>query len=124
MASLDNKVFDSGLSVISDDGNKFVVCSQEPLTFTEANVTYKLGTKLTPTIAAPSDRTGGGREVIMSSFTNGTVDATGIATHYAILDTVNSLLLAAQSLTDQQALTSGNVLQLNAAVSVGIPDPA
>ena len=124
MAALDNKVFDEGLSVISDDGNKFVVCSQEPTTFTEADVTYALGNKTTPTIAAPSDRTGGGREVILSSFTDGTVTATGTATHYAILDTVNSLLLATQSLTASQALTSGNDLQLTADVSIAIPDPA
>jgi hypothetical protein len=123
MATLNDRVFDNGLTVLDTEANKILVTSQEATTFTEANVTYALGNSTSLSIAAPSDRSGGGREVVVAAITDGSVTGTGTATHYAIVDTVNSRLLATSTLTASQAVTSGNTFTLSS-VSIGIPDPA
>tara|TARA_E500000318_G_C3405442_1_gene151445 strand:- start:77 stop:448 length:372 start_codon:yes stop_codon:yes gene_type:complete len=123
MATLNNRVFDSGLSVLDTEANKIVITSQEATTFTNANATYALGNSTSLSIAAPSDRSGGGREVVVAAITDGSVTATGTATHYAIIDTTNSRLLATSTLSASQAVTSGNTFTL-ASFTIGIPDPA
>jgi|TARA_R110000782_G_scaffold240000_1_gene326408 hypothetical protein len=123
MAILDNRVFDNGLTVLDTEANKILVTSQQASTYTEANATYALGNSSSLTIAAPSDRSGGGREVVVAAITDGSVTGTGTATHYAIVDTANTRLLAAGSLSASQAVTTGNSFSLTS-VSIGIPDPA
>lgn len=123
MASLDNRVFDNGLSVLDTEANKILITSQEPTTYTEANSTYALGNSTSLSIGAPQDRSGGGREVVVAAITDGSVTASDTATHYAIVDTVNSRLLATGSLSATQVVTSGNTFALSS-VTIGIPDPA
>jgi len=123
MASLDNRVFDNGLSVLDTEANKIIITSQEPTTYTEANSTYALGNSTSLSIGAPQDRSGGGREVVVAAITDGSVTASDTATHYAIVDTVNSRLLATGSLSATQVVTSGNTFTLSS-VTIGIPDPA
>ena len=123
MATLNDRVFDSGLSVLDTEANKIVVTSQEATTYTEANATYALGNSTSLSIAAPADRSGGGREVTVAAITDGSITGTGTATHYAIVDTVNSRLLATSTLSASQSVTSGNTFTL-ASFTIGIPDPA
>ena len=123
MAMLGDRVLDNGLTVLDTEANSLHICSQEPTTYTEATSTYSLGNKSSPTIGAPADRTGGGREVTVSAITDGSVTATGTASHFAIVDTVNSRLLAAQALDSSQSVTSGNTFTLTS-LTIGIPDPA
>tara|TARA_R110000824_G_scaffold146565_1_gene315393 strand:- start:2380 stop:2751 length:372 start_codon:yes stop_codon:yes gene_type:complete len=123
MATLNDRVFDNGLSILDAEANKIAITSQEAATYIEANATFALGDSTTLSIAAPSDRTGGGRKVTVAAITDGAVTGTGTATHFAILDTVNSRLLATGSLTASQAVTSGNTFTLST-VDIGIPDPA
>lgn len=123
MAFLNDRVFDNGLTVLDTEANKITITSQEVTTYTEGNATYALGSSTSLSISAPSDRTGGGRKVTVSAISDGSVTATGTATHYAILDTVNSRLLATGSLTSSQAVTSGNSFTLSS-FDIGIPDPA
>jgi len=123
MATLNNRVFDNGLTVLDTEANKILVTSQEATTYTEANATYALGNSTSLSISAPADRTGGGREVTVSAISDGAVTGTGTVTHYALVDTSNSRLLATGSLTASQAVTSGNTFTLGA-FTVGIPDPA
>lgn len=123
MATLNDRVFDNGLTVLDTEANKITITSQEVTTYTEGNSTYALGNSTSISISAPADRTGGGRKVTVSAITGGSVTATGTATHYAILDTVNSRLLATGSLTASQAVTSGNTFTLST-FDIGIPDPA
>lgn len=123
MATLDNHVFDNGLTVLTTEANKLLITSQEAATYTEANVTYALGNTTTLSIAAPSDRSGGGREVIASAISDGSVTGNGTATHYAVVDTSNSRLLATGSLTASQVVASGNTFSLGS-FTIGIPDPA
>ena len=123
MAFLNDRVFDNGLTVLDTEANKILITSAEPATYTEANATYALGDSTSLSIGAPQDRSGGGREVVVAAITDGSVTATGTATHYAIVDTVNSRLLAAGSLAASQVVTSGNTFTLTS-VAIGIPDPA
>lgn len=123
MATLNNRVFDNGLTTLDTEANKVLVTSQEAGTYAEANSTYALGNSTSLSIGAPADRSGGGRKVAVASITDGSVTATGTATHYALVDTNNSRLLATGSLTASQAVTSGNTFTL-ATFDIGIPDPA
>ena len=127
MATLNDRVYDNGLTVLSTEADKIFITSQEATTYTEANATYALGDSTSLSIAAPSDRTGGGREVVVAAITGGGVTGTGTATHYAIVDSTvtngGPRLLATGSLTASQAVTSGNSFTLSS-VAIGIPDPA
>ena len=106
MATLNNRVFDEGLSVLDLEANQIHVTSQEATSYAEAITTYTLGDSSSLSIGAPQDRTGGGREVVVA----------------AIVDTTNSRLLATSTLTASQAVTNGNTFTLSA-VAIGIPDP-
>ena len=123
MATLNDRVFDNGLTVLDTEANKIVITSQEATTYTEANTTYALGNSTSLSIAAPTDRSGGGRKVVVASITDGSVTATGTATHFALVDTGNTRLLATGSLSASQSVTSGNTFTL-ASLDIGIPDPA
>jgi len=122
MATLDNRVFDNGLTVLDTEANKILITSQEATDYTDANTTSALGNSTSLSVAAPSDRTGGGREVVVAAISDGSVTATGTATHYAIVDTANSRLLATGSLTTSQSVASGNTFSLGS-FTIGIPDP-
>lgn len=123
MATLNDRVFDNGLTVLDTEANAIHITSQEATDYTDATSTSTLGNSTSLSIGAPQDRTGGGREVVAAAITDGSVTGTGTATHYAIVDTVNSRLLATGALTSSQAVTSGNTFSLSS-FTVGIPDPA
>ena len=122
MSFLNDRVFDNGLTTLDTEANKITITSAEATTYTEGNATFALGDSTSLSIAAPSDRTGGGRKVTVAAITDGSVTGNGTATHYAILDTVNSRLLATGSLTASQVVTSGNSFTLST-FDIGIPDP-
>ena len=123
MATLNDRVFDNGLTVLDTEANAIYITSQEATDYTDATSTSALGNSTSLSIGAPQNRSGGGREVVVAAITDGSVTGTGTATHYAIVDTGNSRLLATGSLTASQAVTSGNTFTLSS-VSIGIPDPA
>jgi len=123
MATLNDRVFDNGLTVLDTEANRIDICSTEPATYAEATSTYTLGNSTSLSIGAPADRSGGGREVTVAAISDGSVTATGTAAYYAIVDTLNSRLLATGSLSASQAVTSGNTFTLTS-VTIGIPDPA
>lgn len=123
MASLNDRVLDNGLTVLDTEATAIYLNSQEPTTYTEATATYALGNSTSLEIGTPADRSGGGREVTVLAITDGSVTTTGTASHYSIVDTVNSRLLATGDLTASQPVTSGNTFSL-ASFTIGIPDPA
>jgi len=123
MATLGNRVFDNGLTVLDTEANAIHVTSQEATSYAEATSTYTLGNSTSLSIAAPADRTGGGRKVAVAAISDGSITATGTATHYAIVDTSNSRLLATAALTASQSVTNGNTFTL-ATFDIGIPDPS
>jgi hypothetical protein len=111
---------DLALTAMDNNINSLVICSAMPATFEEAGTTYKLGTKATPTVSAPQAASPDGRKITVSAITDGTVSANGTATHFALLDTINSRLVAAQALSASQVVSSGNTFTLSA-VDIRIP---
>jgi hypothetical protein len=123
MAFLNDRVFDEGLSTLDTEANAIHVTSQEATSYAEATSTYTLGNSTSLSIGAPADRTGGGRKVTVAAITDGSITADGTATHYAIVDTANSRLLATAALTASQSVTNGNTFTL-ATFDIGVPDPS
>jgi len=123
VATLNDRVFDNGLTVLDTEANAVHITSQEATSYADATSTSTLGNSTTLSIGAPQNRAGGGREVVVAAITDGSVTGTGTATHYALVDTTNSRLLVTGSLTASQALTTGNTFTLGS-FTVGIPDPA
>ena len=123
MASLADRVFDNGLTVLDTEANRIDITSQEVTTYAEATSTYTLGNSTSLSVGAPADRTGGGRQVTVAAISDGSVTGDGTATHYSIVDTVNSRLLATGSLSASQVVSNGNTFTLGS-FTVGIPDPA
>lgn len=110
MPYMHDDTYDAGLNVIKNNATTLYICSQEPTTLAEATTTYKLGTKSSPSIAAPSDKAGGGRECVVSAITDGTVNTGGTGTHWALVD--GTRLLATNALSASQVLTAGNPFTL------------
>ena len=111
MAFLADRVYDNGLSVLDTEANAIHICSLEPVTYASATSTHTLGNASGgsyPGIGAPAAGSPDGRQVTIAAIVTGSVTATGTATHFAIVDTVNSRLLATGALTASQAVTSGN----------------
>ncbi|BAQ90236.1 putative metalloprotease [uncultured Mediterranean phage uvMED] len=123
MATLADRVYDNGLTILDTEASRLDICSQEPTTYAEATSTHSLGNATSISISAPADRTGGGRKVTLSAVSGGAVSATGTATHFALTDVSNTRLLATGSLTASQAVTLGNSFATTA-LDIGIPDPA
>lgn len=119
---LGDNVFDDGLQYIIDNCENLYVCSSQPTTFTEASVTYKLGTKATPSISGPSAGTVSGRKVTIAPFSDGVVDAAGNAAWFALTDDSLSILLVSGNLASVQALVTGSPFSLTA-IEVELPAP-
>lgn len=117
---LDNDIYDNGLNTLTNATKTLHITSQQVTTF--ANVaTYTLGNKVSPSVGAPADHTTG-RKVTAAAITGGSVTGTGTASHYCIVDTVNSKVLASQVLGSSQSVTSGNTFSL-ASFDIALPAP-
>ena len=123
MATLADRVYDNGLTVLDTEANRIDITSQEATTYTEATSTYTLGNSKSLAFGAPQDGDTSGRKVTAAAITDGVVTGSGTATHFAIVDVSASRLLATGSLTTSQGVTSGNTFTI-AAFDVEIPDPA
>jgi hypothetical protein len=120
MPLIADAALDAALAVVADS-DALYICNAEPTTFTQATSTFALGTKATPTIGAAADRSPTGRRRTVAAITDGTVTASGTATHWALTKASGSLLRATGPLTTSQVVTSGNPFTLGA-FDVGIAD--
>lgn len=123
MPTLNDRVFDNGLTVLDTEANRVDICSQEPTTYAAATSTYTLGNTTSISISAPTDGDTSGRKVTLAAISGASVSGTGTATHYAISDTSNTRLLVTGSLSASQSVTSGNTFSLNA-VDIELNDPS
>ena len=121
MAYLNDYVLDLALAYLDTNGNQLNICSSEPTNYTEAVTTNSLGVKTSLSIGAPADRTPNGRKVTVASFTDGSVTVNGTATHWSIVDTGATRLIAAGLLSGSQVVTSGNTFSLGA-FDIGLAD--
>lgn len=91
------------------------------VTFAEASNTKKLGVKASPTVSAAADDTTVGRKITISAITDGTVSASGDATHVSLCTA--DALICSYPLNALAAVTSGSTFTLTEH-SVKLPDPA
>lgn len=123
MATIADRVLDSGLNILTNEATRVDITSQEATSYAEATSTYTLGNTTSISISAPADRTGGGRKVTLSAISGASVTGTGNAQFYAITDVSNTRLLATGAITTPQQVASGNTFSLQA-LDIGIPDPS
>lgn len=114
-------VLDNGLQYIEDHCDEVHICSALPTTYAEAQTTYDLGVKTSPSFTGPANGDASGRKMTVDAIADGAVSATDTATHWALVYTGNSELLAAGPLDSSQAVTSGNGFTLTA-FDVELPD--
>ena len=119
MPKLHNDVFDAALNEINDNATVLHICSSEPANYAAVSGA-SLGTKTLPGFTGPADGDTSGRKLTVNEITDGSVNATGTATHWAIVD--GSRLLAAGALNSSTSVSSGNTFTL-AAFDIEIHDP-
>jgi len=124
MAYINDEVFDQGLDYADTNGTRIDICSQEPVTYSEATTagTYSLGNKTGLNTGVTENGATDGRRVIVPAITDGSVTNTATATHWALTDG-SAVLIATGALSSSQAVTSGNTFTLDA-ISITIRDAA
>lgn len=127
MVFLNDRVLDFGLNVLDTEADRFDICSAEPATYTAATSTNTLGNKdhgaSGSAFGSPVNGDTSGRKVASTAVTDGSVTGTGTASHWAVSEVGNTRLLAAQTLSSSQAVTSGNTWAM-ASLDIELPDPS
>ena len=123
MPFIHDDVLDGALNVLDAAIENLYITSQEATDYTGAQTTYKLGTKATPATTGPAAGDVSGRKLTVDAITDGTVDATGTASHWALCDNSATLLLAAGPLDAPLGVTITNTFTLTA-FDIEFPDPA
>ena len=105
--------------------NLQVILTAEPTTFVEANATFRLaGVAMAGADFTLANGDGAGttpRKSTTAAKSAVSVATSGTATHVALLDTVNSLVLEVTTCTSQ-VLTSGNTVNIPAwTIEIGAP---
>lgn len=124
---INDSVLDAMLLAIADNCKRITVCNAQPTTYTEGNATFALADITT------TEGTGGGdfslangdvsgRKLIVAQQADVPIDTSGTATHIALLDVDNSVLLAVTTCTSQ-ALTSGGTVTIPT-FDVEVQDPS
>lgn len=120
--SVHDNVLDGALNILKNNVTRMCVCNAEPTTYTQAITTFELA----DVTLASGDFTNAngdtsGRKTTIAAKTAFAVDASGTATHVALVDVTNTLLLYVTTCTSQ-ALTSGNTVS-TPAWKIEIADP-
>lgn len=113
----------NGLCAVVNTADIFFLCNAEPDTWTEANATFRIGSKATPSMSTV-DGTVSGRTSRMAAFADGSVESTDTASHWALGVTGTTTLHAAGALSGTQAVTSGNPFSMAQLDAVNVPDAA
>jgi hypothetical protein len=113
--SLHNDVRDNGLSIVNTAVNEIHICSSDPGVTTFENLAGVTLGKKTATagtlVGTPANHTTG-RKVTTVAVTDGAVSADGTASHFALVDTAGSRVLATEALDASQVVYDGNVFTL------------
>jgi len=106
-----DQAFDAGIAYLITNGNVVHICSDEPNAVGTLN---SLGNKTGVTLGAAGDGTPSGRKTTVPAISGGTSTASGTATHWAIVDTGATVLVATGQLAASQVITAGNPWSLAA----------
>ena len=116
-----DRVFDEGLDILTTDVERIVVLSAQATVYGDV-ATYLLGHKDTPTVTGPSDGASG-RQVSVSTFTDGVVDGAGDVAAVALVNDTNSELLVSHLYGATYGVATGSPWSLTSALIVNLPDP-
>ncbi len=117
-------VLDGTLDIIAT-ATKLVVCSAQPTTYTEANSTYALADIVIDSgdfTKANGDTSG--RKITIGAQSSVLIDASGTATHIALVITGSSTLLYGTTCTSQALTANGSNTVNVPAWDIEIADPA
>lgn len=115
-------VLDGLLNILKNNATRLTVCSAQPTTYAEGNATYALAdVTIDSSDFTNANGDTNGRKTTVAQQASVPVDATGTATHIALLDVTNSKLLYVTTCTSQ-GLTSGNSVTVPA-WDVEVADP-
>jgi len=119
MPSIADYILNLALTEFDTATTTLWLCNAQPTTYVEASSApatgFALGSKTGLDIGATAAGSPNGRQVTIASFNNGSVSASGTATHWAITKD-NTTLMATGSLAASQAVVSGNSFTLPAFV--------
>ena len=121
MPTLHSDVYDNGLNEIVNNANSLHLLNADPGVIFANIATMTLGNKSSPTINTPENHTTG-RKITIESISNGSTTATGTASHYALVDTTSSRILASGPVDSVVSLTSGVDFTTNS-IYIAIPSP-
>ena len=120
-----DNMMDAGLDYVRANCNKMIVCSAQPATYAEATSTYALAdvdmTINTGDYTLANGDTSG-RKITVAAKTGVTIDASGTATHVALVKTGDTTLRYVTTCTSQ-ALTAGGTVDFPA-WDIEIADPS
>ncbi len=117
---LGSKLIDAGLGYVTSNADRIYICSAQPTTYAEATSTFALGYKdfgVGGVAGSPVAGTGG-RKISTNPVTAGIITAVGNVAYWAIVDTVNSLLLATGDLSGGVPSVMGQAWTLGAIAPV------
>lgn len=117
-------VLDGTLDIIAT-ATKLVVCSAQPTTYAEANSTYALADIVIDSgdfTKANGDTSG--RKITIGAQSSVLIDASGTATHIALVITGSSTLLYGTTCTSQALTANGSNTVNVPAWDIEIADPA
>ena len=107
--SVHNDVLDGALNIVKNNATRQTACSAEPTTYAEGNATYALADV---TVASGdftnADGDTSGRKCTVAAKSGVLIDASGTATHIALLDVTNSKLLYVTTCTSQALTANGS----------------
>ena len=107
--SVHDDVLDGALNIVKNNATRQVACSAEPTTYTEGNATYALAdiTVASGDFTAANGSTSG-RKLTVGAKTGALIDASGTATHVALLDVTGTKLLYVTTCTSQALTANGS----------------
>ena len=107
--SVHDDVLDGALNIVKNNATRQVACSAEPTTYTEGNATYALAdiTVASGDFTAANGSTSG-RKLTVGAKTGALIDASGTATHIALLDVTGAKLLYVTTCTNQALTANGS----------------
>lgn len=121
MAFFTDAVFDSGLLYVVASVDQIHICTQQPTTYTEATDTYSLGSAPV-TLNPPQNGSPSGRAVVVPAATAIVINTNGDINFWAIVDSVNSVLVATGPVATSQTVAIGMAVDLDS-VTITIVDP-
>ena len=118
MAYFNDNTLDNGLAALKAAATHVYIDSADSATYTAASSTNALGNKNFGAGAVyPAAIAGGspsGRQIVSAAVTDGSVTASGTASHNTVVTSGSSRLELSQSLSASQGVTSGNQFTLTA----------